>query len=186
MSAPSARITIGITAFLFAVILVMISRFEKLKRQQSLEATLPTLQAPDANVLNRYEAFGKIMAENGWFVKLMPAQALPSDPAVQQLRRGSFRASLPDEDGHHAIVGVDAFTYHPQASKPDLAEIASRFSKEWDSLHPLKHAKNDPDLTVRALAEAQSVFGMGRYSPKCYHLPHLIARCATNSYKPVL
>ena len=157
-------VLIGITTFLFVVILVMITRLEKLKRQQSLAENLAPLSDADSEVLRRYEAFGKIMTDNGWQVKVLNPIRVPNHPEVQQLTRGSFRATLPDEDGLTVVIGVDAFTFWPEADLPSLTDDPRKLvSKIWPDLHPLNHGLEDVDLTVRALVDQRTLFLFYQY-----------------------
>ena len=113
----------------------------------------------DAEVLRRYEAFGKIMVDNGWQVNILNPKRVPNHHELLQLIQCSFRANLPNEHGLAAVADVEVFTFESESVLPYLSENPQVWITEtWPSLHPLKHGVEDSEFTIRTLTALQSLF----------------------------
>ncbi len=151
----------GVSVFLFVVVVVLMGRMQKLKRTLREERALPVLAAEDEDALKKLRAFGSILGDHGWKVDWNPPERYERWGTLH-LQRGSFHSDFPDPAGEEIDLGVDALTFTENATLPDTAAFPM---EKWRDLHPLQSFEGDrAQFPVQVKRAARTYFIFYQYN----------------------
>lgn len=127
-------VSVGIILLLFAIIVVLIMRHQRLRRDTTSSLALPTLSQEDEKSLSYLKAFGTILKDYGWQVYWNEPSRYEKH-GTSHLVRGSLHHEFPDNDGATVRLGVDALTFSQDSTVPEVEGFPL---EKWRDLHPLR------------------------------------------------
>ncbi len=147
---------IGISVFLFILVLVMIGRNAMLRNELTIQGTAKALPEADQIALQRFHQFIKVMQDLGWKVVITPEMSNPGNDALQ-VQRALLESTIPDQDGQTHRLAIDALTFASKAPLLDSEDHAFDY-KTWPALHLSAHLEEKERPPTRIVRQASTAF----------------------------